>query len=495
MTTIPISQIVDIVPGVIGGGGVASKLTGLVLTQDESIAPGQGKQFSDDTTVETWFGPQANETLLAQGYFPGIVNGGQMPSDLLYVRYVKDDAPAGVYGAPFTGSLADLQQLSGVLVVGTTKVYQSGMISLASAMSFTNAAALMNQAFTGADFTISYDKLRQRFVLLTNTGGADVQCTDVSGTLAAPIGLAQSAGAFVQGTGVNADTQTSAMARVTNMSRNWGSFTHAWAATIPERLGFAAWTSRQKYQFAYLGWDLDAGSTVPDNAQSFGNQVQTTPYQGTWPLYGDVQFAGACMGYIASVNFSIPNGRTTAAFRRFNAALTPSCSTLDDAKALLSNGYTYLGAYANAANAYTITYDGKISGVFKWVDTYIDQIYLNRELQRALFESLLDSNSLPYNEDGYTVEYRAGADVAEAAVISGIIRQGVKLSQVQAQKVDSDAGRSISMLLQTRGWYLLIEDSTNPAQTRAQRTSPRAAFWYCDGGSIQQLMVNSTTIL
>lgn len=496
MSTIPISQVVQVNPGVISAGGAASRLTGLVVSQDTSIAPGQLLDFYTAADVSNWFGPSAPETTLANNYFPGIVNGGQLPYDLKFAGYALTAAPAGVYGAQLTTlTLTQLQALTGTLIVTTSALFTSAAINLATATSFTDAASLMTAGFTAPDFAITWDAQRSRFLLLTTATGATEVCSVVTGTLAAGVGLSAASGAFLQAAGVAADTPASVMARAITFSTNWGVFTTAYAAVIADRLAYAAWNSGQNDQYAYVGWDTEAASIVPNNATSFGAQVFAAPYQGTWPLYGTVQTAGVALAYAASINFNVQNGRATAAFRQAMSGAPATCSDETTANALLSNKYTYLGAYANAANNYTVFYDGKISGSFLWVDTYLDQIYLNRELQRALFEALLAYNSIPYNQDGYTELYRAGVDVIDTAVTAGIIRSGVALSQSQAQQIDTQAGRSISPTVSTRGWYLLFGDPANVAQARQNRTSPSASLWYTDGGAVQNITIASRAII
>lgn len=497
MTTIPISQIVQVNPGVIGAGGAASRLVGIVLSQDTSIPPGQPQTFFTAASAALWFGPNAPETTAANNYFPGIVNGGQLPYSLTYAAYNLAATPAGSYGANLGSlTLTQLQALpAGTLIVTTSALFTSSSINLSTATSFANAATIMTAAFTSPDFTITYDTQRNRFLLLTTATGPTATSTDVSGTLAAGVGLSQASGAFIQTAGVAADTPATAMARLVTQTTNWGTFTHAWAAILNDRLAFAQWNSGQNYQYLYVGWDAEAADLTPNNAASFGAQVFTAPYQGTLPAYGSVATAAAYMGYAASINYNIANGRTTLAFRQFNAGTPATVSDLASANALLSNHYTYIGAYANAANNYTISYNGAASGAFLWVDTYLDQIYLNRELQRALFEAMLAYNSLPYNSDGYTELYQAGVDVINAAVTSGIIRAGVTLSQSQIQQLNTQAGRPISDVVQTRGWYFLIGDPANVAQARQNRTSPAATLWWTDGGSIQQLNVNSVAVI
>jgi len=496
MPTIPISQIAQVIPGVIGAGGAASRLVGVMLTQDPSIPPGKPQTFFTAATAGSWFGPASPERNAADNYFPGVVNGGQLPYSLTYARYASTATPAGAYGASLGAlTLTQLQALTGTLIVTTTALFTSSSINLSTATSFADAAAKMTAAFTSPNFAITYDVARNRFLLLTTATGPAATSTDVSGTLATSVGLAQSAGAFIQTAGVAADTPASAMNRLVAQTTNWGSFSTTWATVIADRLAFAQWNSGQNYQYWYLGWDTDAASLILNNAASFGAQVLAAPYQGTTPVYGTVATAAAFMGYAASINYNITNGRTTLAFRQFNAGTPATVDDLTRANALLSNGYTYIGAYANAANTYTIAYNGKTSGSFLWSDTYLDQIYLNRELQRANFETLLAYDSIPYNSDGYAALYQGAMGVITAAVTSGIIRAGVTLTQSQVQQINTAAGRDISDVVQSRGWYYLIGNPADAGQGRQQRTSPAATLFWSDGGSVQQLNVNSVAII
>lgn len=496
MSTIPISQVVQILPGVIAGGGQASKLSGLVVTKDTSIPPGAPKSFFGAQDVSDWFGPGAPETVMANQYFPGIVNAGQLPFELKFARFAGAATPAMVFGAQLNGmTLAQLQALpAGTLIVTTATTKTSSSINLATATSFANAAAIMLAAFTTPDFSIGYDAQRERFVFATTATGDGTTISAVTGTLATGVGLSAAAGATTA-QGVDADTPATAMSRIIEQDMNWGTFSTVYSADLDERAAYAAWNSGQGYQFLYWAWDTEAASIVPNNAASFGAQVFAQPYQGTVPVYGTYELVGAFMGYAACINFQIPNGRTNLAFRQFNGAPDATATDLATANALLSNHYTYLGAYANAANTYTVAYNGATSGAFLWVDTYLDQIYLNRELQRAFFEALMAYNSVPYNQDGYTMLYRAGVDVIDAALTSGIIRSGVPLSKSQQLQVDTQAGRTVSDVLQTRGWYLLIDDAANFAQVRQNRESPLAYCWYTDGGSVQRLIVRSIAVI
>jgi hypothetical protein len=161
---------------------------------------------------------------------------------------------------------------------------------------------------------------------------------------------------------------------------------------------------------------------------------------------------------------------------------------------LRSNNYTYVGAYANAVESWTIAYNGAISGQFKWIDTYLNQIWLNANLQSSEFQALLAYNAIPYNSDGYTDLYRAGVDVIDQAVSAGVINAGVALSQSEQQQIDTQAGVSgVGLTVATRGWYFLVADPG--ATVRLQRGSPIMKLFYADGGSVQTIDLSSIAAL
>jgi len=497
-TTIPLNHFVSMSPGVIGAGGTPGLLTGVVLTSDPSVPPGFLLTSFATGTASAWFGPTAPETVAENNYFPGILNGGQLPYQLVYAAFAAAATQAGSYGAQLTGlTLAQLNAFAaGTLIVTVNgTLYTSASISLAAATSFANAATLMTAGFTSPPFAITYDTQRNRFLLLSTLTGTGATSSDVSGTLAANVGLSNASGAFIAEAGVPIDTPASAMARLTSLTTNFGTFTTALTQALSVRQAFAAWNTLQNFNYAYIAWDTDAADLTVNNAASFGAIAFAQPYQGTAPVYGGIDTASAIMGYAASINYNIINGRTTLAFRQFLAGTAATCSTLAAAAALESNNYSYIGSAANSANQWTIAYPGKVSGAFLWLDTYLDQIWLNKSVQLALFTAMLAYNSLPYNQDGYTKLYSAVAGVMVAGVNAGVIVPGVTLSLSQAQQVDNAAGRIISTNLQARGWYVLISETSAPAQTRAARQSPQCTVFWMDGGSIQQLTVQSLAII
>ena len=494
MSNIPISQIVQINPRVIGAGSAQGALDGLLVTKSEGVPVGQLVTFYTADDVADFFGAASDEHAAAQVYFAGIVGGGQQPASLSFARYADADVGAAVFGAEVGLTLSQLQALSGTLTVTTSAPFTSSSINLSEATSFASAASLMQAAFTSPDFAITYDPQRDRFVLTTTATGPAAEMSAVTGTLADAVGLSTSSGAFVQATGATADTADTAMSRAAAISGNWGAFTHAWDATLADRTAFAAWTSAQSFQFIYVGWDDDAADLTANNSVTFGALVQATPYQGTVPVYGGLADAMIVLAWAASTNYQMTEGRNTLAFRAPVASVPAKVSNLADAEALLSNGYTYLGTYASAANTYVVLYNGAIGGQFLWADTYLNQVWLRRALQQALFETLLAYKSLPYNADGYNAIYQGAQDTIGQAVANGVIRAGITLSASQRAQINTQAGFDIAGQVADLGWYLQVADPLTTT-VRTERGSPIVNFWYCDGGSIQKIVVSSTTVL
>jgi hypothetical protein len=133
-------------------------------------------------------------------------------------------------------------------------------------------------------------------------------------------------------------------------------------------------------------------------------------------------------------------------------------------------------------------------GEFDWIDTYIDDIWMNDQFQVTLMELLTAIGSAAYNAPGYgSIRASLVNGPIAAALNFGAIRAGVVLSATQAQDVNTQAGQNVASLIQTQGYYLQILDPGPTA--RQERTSPIINFWYTDGGSIQLITMSSLDIL
>ena len=197
--TVSANNFASINPGVMGAGGNALALNGLILTNNPMVAIGTVPSFPTDTAVGNFFGLLSNEYAQSQIYFDGYINGTQIPAALLFSQYSDVAVSAWARSAPLgTTTLTQLQALSGafdVTIDGTLK--SAASVGFSSVTSFTAAAELLatNLGIEGA-------------VVATGVTGA------ISGTTLSVTAItsgALSVGDVIGGTGVMAGTYISAL--------------------------------------------------------------------------------------------------------------------------------------------------------------------------------------------------------------------------------------------------------------------------------------------
>lgn len=492
MNSIPASQLVSVQPGVVGTGGSPLSLNSVFLTQDPSIPIGAVQPFPTALSVANWFGAAAPEALLANVYFLGFDNSNIKPGNLFFAQYPTTAVSAYLRGGSLAAvTLTQLKTFTGVLALtvdGTLKT--SSTISLSAATSFSNAATLIAAGFTGGP-TVTYDSLRQAFVLTSTTTGVTSTVTVASGSLAANLMLTTATGA-VTSQGAIAAVPATFMNSVTQVTQNWSNFMTVWEPVLADKLSIAAWTNSQNQRYAYVCWDSDITVTQAGNTSSFGPVVSAANYDGVIPVYPAADKAAFICGMTASIDFTQRNGRITFAYKG-QSGLTADVTDPTIAANLIANGYNFYGAYATANQAFTFLQPGSTPGKWKWIDAYVNQIYLNSQFQLALMTLLSSAKSVPYNTLGYGLISAACQDPINQGLNFGSIRNGVPLSVLQASQVNMAAGVQIDQTLTTFGYYLQVLPAT--AQVRGLRQSPPCSFWYTDGGSVQKINLASIDVM
>jgi hypothetical protein len=390
-------------------------------------------------------------------------------------------------------TLTQLQAITGTLSItidGSVKTAAS--LNLSAATSFSNAATIIGTALSlSGGQTCAYNSTFSAFVITSGTSGASSTITVATGTTSAALALTVATGVTLS-QGDLADTPSTAMNTVVASTQNWATYTTTWEPITADKLSFGLWTSQSNQRYTYIAWDTDANAIVANASTTFGAQVFAAAYDGVVPIYRDVNVAAFLMGAVASVDFTRTNARVTFAFKS-QSGLTATVTDQQQASNLLGNGYNYYGAYATANDQFTFLYNGQISGKWKFIDPYVDQIYLNSQFQLALLSLLTSAGSVPYTQAGNDLIRAACMDPINQGLNSGIIRAGVPLSAQQAALVNSAAGASIDGVLTERGWYLQILLAS--AQTRGTRSSPPMTFWYTDGGAVQSINLASIDVL
>lgn len=359
-----------------------------------------------------------------------------------------------------------------------------------------NSQTVASEAMIGNAPAVAFDPVSTSFVVQSGTAGASSTIGYASGSVPTALKLTQSTGAVLS-PGANAATPAAFMASLTGQTQNWASFTTIFDPDVSgfaNKLAFAAWANGSDNRYAYICRDGDASPTtqIPATA-SLGYALAQSQYSGTCLVWEptDLNHTAFVMGSIAAIDFTQTEGRITFKFKR-QSGLVAAVSDETTLNNLLANGYNAYGAYATANDNFLWFADGTVSGEFKWLDGYVDQIWLNNGIQLALVNLLVNTRAIPYNTAGYAKIEASLSDIINQGLRVGVFRAGVTLSSDQIAAVNAQAGKSIAGTLSTRGWYLQILDAS--AEQRAARASPPMTFWYCDGGAIHSINLASIAV-
>ncbi len=371
-----------------------------------------------------------------------------------------------------------------------------------------------SEAMTGVATApvVTFDSVSGGFVITSGITGVPSTVAFATGTLAAPLLLTSATGATLS-QGAAAAVPGTFMDGVVVQTTNWVTFMTMFdpdASGSTVKQAFAAWKNAQNNRYAYICWDLDITPTTTLPATtSLGFILTNNGDSGTCLLSGDPaagwnaamgsDLAAFVCGAAASIDFTETAGRITFAFKSqagLTAAVVTSAVAVNlggnpQVEGSFGNGYNYYGAVGSANTTFVWFQRGLVTGDFRWLDSYINQIWLNNIFQLAGLNLQNNAKSIPYTIAGDALIETAYADPIDAGRNFGAFAPG-PISKAQAIAVNTSAGAQVSDSLQTQGQYLQVLQAASPA--RASRTSPPCKFWYLDRGSVQALSLASVAL-
>lgn len=259
MSTIPVSEVVRVTPGVLAAGGSAANLTGLVLTKNTRVPIGTVAQFASVDAVSLFFGPTAAEVQNATKYFAGFDNSNKKPAKILFAQYPLAAVAAYLRGGNISGlSLSQLQSLSGTLSVTIDSVVKTGSVNLSGATSFTNAAEIIAAALDIAGATAA-----------TVTGS-------IAGTtFTAASGLTGTLAPGQQLTGSGIDPDTTILSQLTGTTGGLGTY----QVSISQTAGSTTVTAHApavNYDSVSGAFSINSATTGASSTITFGSGAMAT---------------------------------------------------------------------------------------------------------------------------------------------------------------------------------------------------------------------------
>jgi hypothetical protein len=499
MKSIPASEIVRVIPSVLAPAGTGLSLNSVFISEDDAIPNGDVLEFPNLQSVKNFFGATSDEATMAATYFAGFEGSSILPTTLFFARWLPAAAPAYLRSGSLADmTLAQLQAISGTLIVVIDGVtVTSASFNLSSATSFSNAATLIDTALQsgGTYATVTYDAQRHAFVVEADSTGAASTISFATGTTATSLKFTEDEGAVLS-QGGDASTAVALLDSVVATTQNWALFTTVFEPTDDEKLAFADWVNDSNDRYGYVVWDTDESPTASAEATSSIGYL-TMEFDGVIPVWAETVASGQekgafICGITASINFLETQGRITYDFKK-QSGLTVDVTDATVAQNLLANGYNFYGNYSTANQQFRFLNNGQISGTWAWIDSYVNQIKLNSDLQLAFMVLLTSVKSIPYNARGYNLIRAAAADPINVHLNFGSIQPGVQLSALQIAEIDTSAGVSgVGRAVSQVGYYLQVKPA-DPS-VRVERGSPPMTLWYADGGSIQKIDLASIDV-
>lgn len=490
--SIPASNIAAIYPAVLGAGGNPLGLNANLLSPTALYA--SNEYFSADS-VSSAFGQTSDESTFATVYFNGYTGASTRPDSLFITRYDGSDYASRLISSSLVGiTLEDLKAFTGGITLSIDGVSTtSSAVDLSTATSFSNAAQIIGTALDsdGTKLQVTYSSTLNAFVFLTVSKGESSTISFATGTLAELLRITQDTGAYQENGGL-ASTGASLLKRMTAYASNFATVSYVDSLmTLDLKKDIAKVLSAQNGRYWFVAYDTDPQSTTPNSPTSFGGWVIENALNGITPIFGGITEAALACGYGASVNYEEFNGRTTMAFRSQDG-IAATVTDEQTAEALVSNGYSFYGAWATANDRFIMLGNGAVSGDYKWVDNYLFQVFLNSQFQLAYVNMLKNYKSIPYNTDGEAIIRATCQDPIDQGVNFGGIRSGIELTNQQKDLINREFGTDVSGQLYAKGWALYVQMPS--AQARANRESPIIKFFYTDGSSIQRIEMTSTNV-
>jgi hypothetical protein len=505
--SININGVIAVNDSVLDAAVQALSLSGLFLTKN-ALLPNNATQrvliFENTQAVKDYFGENSTEATLANNYFLGFDNSSKKPDFMLYARYIDADIAPYLRGGKVTATLNQFKAITagslGVVVDGTSTSITA--INLSTATSYSQVASLILTRIQAIltdldDATFTYNGVSNTFTF--DTGQVGVEHTIdycVDGALAALLMMQESNGGVLS-QGADAQTPTENMDAIVLITRNWAGFTTVFDVWSEEgyatALELAKWANDQGTNYNFTLWTQETNLTVPGNTSNIAYEIITVnDYANTFIMYGLAAHAAFVLGIGGCIDYNQTNGRINWAFKK-QSGLTTTVTTDAVADALLDKGVNYYGDYASKSNGYRWLYKGFITGKYKFMDNFYNQIWLADGLQNAVANLFSNTLKVSFALDGISVLKSTLDGVMRTALNNAVVEIGAVFDEQQKSELQDEAGYDISGFISSFGYYIKMSPSS-PAQ-QAARVMQDPIIWYWNGQSIDKITINTNFIL
>lgn len=493
---IPADFIVSVNPRVMYGSSGQLVMSGLLLTDNVLCPFPQLLAFPSADSVGEYFGIASDEYKLATNYFLGYDNSYRKPEVLYFANRCSNASGAKLVGAEVTATYSEFAAIEN----GAFKISLNGVVISLVGLDFSAVQALSEVAQViqtalateVANSTVVYSSVSKGFIVTNgstgNTSTISFATAGESGTdISEMLGLTEAQGGVISA-GYGSLTPAEVMTSVISQSKNWVSFTCVETMSTDEIKGYASWTNSQGVAFLFSAW---VASSAAD-AKTVRAAIKDSGYAGTSVIYGTAEYAVFIMGEAASIDWNRQQGVINFAFKS-QSGLAAIVTDGTEAQDLETAGVNYYGRWATRNPEFVFLYNGTVSGDYRWLDAWVNAIWLRATVQISCMDGLKMAARVPYNDDGYTQVAAWLQDPINTAVMNGVIDAGIVLNEKQKAELYAEIGKDVSEQLSIEGYYFEVKDPG--AEVRGQRGTPIIGLWYTYGGSVNKLNIPLTALM
>lgn len=473
--SISFTRYVDIVSGVSGSAGVATRqFIGRLFTTNPLLPAASFIEFDTAADVGTYFGFTSAEYLRALFYFTFVSKQIAQPKKISFSRWISAGVAPVIFGGPNVPVLATLNAITAgafTLVMGPTSHTFTGL-NFGSAGSFAAVATVLQTAIQGITAggalwtaaTVSYDATRACFDLTGGVAGAAViSITDGASTPAAALGWTVATGAIF-GPGAAVETITQTLTESDAASDNFGSFDFIPVLNESQVVEAATWNAglNVKYIFCQEVQVADATTWSAAVIGLAGCALILAPLAAEYPEMEPMMI-------LAATDYTRRNASQNYMYQEF--ALTPSVTTDAGANTYDPLRVNYYGQTQTAGQQISFFQRGILMGgptAPLDMNVYANEMWFKDAAGAAIMAAFLALTEIPANAQGRAQLITVLQSVIAQAIFNGTISVGKTLTALQQIAVtDATGDPNAWRQVQNTGWWLdvVIVQITGPDNT------------------------------
>ena len=490
---------IDITSGV--GGQAAATERELIarLMTTNILAPfGSVMEFTSLDNVGRHFGTTSKEYAFAEKYFGFISKDIAQAKKISFARYAPEGLAPALVSTIVPNAVATFSAVtSGTLTVTLGGVSQTfDAIDLSAVTTLDGVASAIQSEirgystggalWTSATVTYAvnaYTGLGQFVLQGGEVGAASIAYAE--GDVASLLGW-DIASLPVVSQGAVAETPAGAMARIADISNNFGSFSFIEDLTTDEIAAVAAWCNTANIQFMYsVAVSPSNYSTIAAAVNGMNGTMLTLDAGDTYAEYMP-------MALLATTNYDRTNASRNYMFQQF-PGVTPTVSTDALADVYDNAKVNYYGATQSAGKQLAFYQRGVMMGSVEDAGVYCNEMWLKDAMIVAFFNLLLAVNKVPANQDGLDMTRGVMMDVINRAINNGTILKLKSLTPTQKAYIYSLTNDPDAWVDVYNNGFKLNMSVTSDIENGTTRYAIDYILIYAKGDSIKK--VNGTHVL